>query len=116
MSDWHPEFDDDDRPVRTERRRRVLRVAVLVALAGMLLPLVLSAYGVARSAAERACAVYATAYHSTASSRVALDLFAEGGPGWLCYAEVDAGDRGVLLGNLGLMPGAPRLIEPGRAT
>lgn len=117
MSDWHPEFDhDDDRPLRTDRGQRMLRIVVLVALAGMLLPLVLSAYGVGRAAAERACAVYATAYHSTASSRVALDFLAEGGPGWLCYAEVGPGDRGVLLGNLGLMPGAPRIIEPGRET
>ena len=32
MSDWHPEFDhdDDDRPLRTDRGRRMLRIVVLV--------------------------------------------------------------------------------------
>jgi hypothetical protein len=119
MDDSHPElFDDgderDDRPVRTDRRRRALRIVVLVALAGMLLPLVLSAYGVARAAAERACAVYALDYSVNATSSVAFDLFAEGGPGWLCFARVGPGDRGMLLGNLGLMPAAPRPAEPGR--
>ena len=118
MDDSHPELEDDgwrdDRPVRTERRRRALRIVVLVALAGMLLPLVLSAYGVARAAAERACAVYALDYSVNATSSVGFDLFAEGGPGWLCFAEVGAGDRGILLGNLGLMPAAPRPAAPGR--
>lgn len=119
MSDSHPElFDDgdwsDDRPVRTARRRRALRIVVLIALAGMLLPIVLSAYGVARAAAERACAIYALDYSVNADSRVTLDLFAEGGPGWLCYAQVGSADRGLLLGNLGLMPASPRPVAPGR--
>ena len=119
MSDSHPElFDDDgwrdDRPVRTDRRRRALRIVVLIALAGMLLPLVLSAYGVARAAAERACAIYALDYSVNATSSVSFDLFAEGGAGWLCFAQVGAGDRGVFLGNLGLMPAAPRPVAPGR--
>ena len=77
MSDSHPElFDDDgwrdDRPVRTDRRRRALRIVVLIALAGMLLPLVLSAYGVARAAAERACAIYALDYSVNATSSVSF--------------------------------------------
>lgn len=119
MSDSHPELfgDDDwgdDRPVRTGRRRRALRIVVLVALVGMLAPLVLSAYGVARAAAERACAIYALDYSANASSSVSLDLFAEGGPGWLCVAKLGPGDRGVLLGNLGLMPAAPRPAGPAR--
>jgi hypothetical protein len=116
MTDWHPEFEEDSRPVRTERRRRMLRVIVLVALAGMLLPLVLSAVGVARSAAERACAIYANAYDLGASSGVAFDLFAQGGPGWLCFAHPSGAGHDTLLGNLGLMPAAPRFTEPGRQT
>ncbi|MGR2753894.1 hypothetical protein [Agromyces arachidis] len=115
MNDSHPELDDrgDDRPVRTARRRRALRIVVLVALAGMVLPLVLSAYGVARAAAERACAIYALDYSALATSSVSFEPFAEGGPGWLCFAQVGPGDRGILLGNLGLMPAAPR-PSPGR--
>jgi hypothetical protein len=116
MTDWHPEFEEDSRPLRTERRRRMLRVVVLVALGAMLLPLVLSAVGVARSAAERACVVYASAYDASASFRVAFDAFAEGGPGWLCFARPSGAGHDTLLGNLGLMPSAPRFAEPGRAT
>ena len=68
----------DDRPVYGERRRRALRIAVLVALGALVLPLMLSAYGVARSAADRACAIlrvgrrarWVYAVSGTASTRV----------------------------------------------
>ena len=112
MTDWHPEAEDD-RPVRTERRRRVLRVAVLLALVAMVLPIVLSAFGVARSAAERACAAYAEDFAAGATAHVDFDLLAEGGPGWLCYAHPAGAGHDTLLGNLGLMPGAPK-VSPGR--
>ncbi|MBM7505423.1 hypothetical protein ACFPER_18200 [Agromyces aurantiacus] len=112
MTDWHPDADDD-RPVRTERRRRLLRAAVLVALVAMVLPIVLSAFGVARSAAERACATYAADFSADASGHVSFDLLAEGGPGWLCFARPAGAGHDTLLGNLGPMPGAPR-NAPGR--
>ena len=50
MSERHPELEPDpfdEAPMPGERRRRVLRVAVLVALAAMVLPLVLSSVAVA---------------------------------------------------------------------
>lgn len=103
----------EDGPVFGERRRRIIRITVLVALIGMLLPLVLSAFSVARSAAERACAVYVADFDADAAgARVAFDLFAEGGPGWLCYA-VGGGGGSTFLGNLGPMPAAPRSTLPG---
>ncbi|QAY73411.1 hypothetical protein ET445_08725 [Agromyces protaetiae] len=104
---------DDDLPVRGGRRQRVLRVVVLIALAALVLPLVLSLYAVAMSAAERACRVTVVRFDDHATgSRVALEFFGPGGPGWLCYAERESGgDR--LLANLGLIPGAPRTILPG---
>lgn len=114
-SDWHPELADGDdaAPVRGPRRQRMLRAVVLVALAAMVLPLVLSGYGVAYSAAARACTTVVAAYDQGArGARVGLDLFGRGGPGWMCWAEYPSGDR--LVGNLGLFPSMPRL-EPGRA-
>jgi hypothetical protein len=113
---WSGESADDgasDGPVFGERRRRAMRIIVLLALVALLLPLVLSALGVARSAADRACAAYAADYQSGASSQVEFDLFAEGGPGWLCFASTSSGGR-TLLGNLGPMPAAPRPVAPGR--
>ena len=115
MSERHPELepdpfedDDDGRPMPGHRRRRVLRVVVLIALGALLLPLVLSAYGVARSAADRACSVYVAAYDTDAAGfRSSFDLFAPGGAGWECFAISEHGSE-RLLGNLGLMPTLPQ--------
>ena len=90
----------------------MLRVAVLVALGAMVLPLVLSAYGVAHSAAARVCAAYVATYDADARSRVELDLFGAGGPGWQCAAVTGSGVS-TPLGNLGLLPAAPRVPLPG---
>lgn len=113
MSDRPTELDGephDDGPVYGERRRRALRIAVLVALGALVLPLVLSLYGVARSAAQRACAVSVAAYDTDAAgARVAFDLFARGGPGWQCFAVAGNGSE-TLIAELGLLPGAPRFI------
>ncbi|KRC58722.1 hypothetical protein ASE14_19560 [Agromyces sp. Root81] len=116
MSEPHPELvgdDDDGRgPVYGDRRRRAIRITVLVALCAMLLPVVLSVFGTARSAAQRACAVYAAQFDTDAAgARVAFELFGRGGPGWQCFS---VGDTGVetLIAELGLLPGAPRPIDP----
>ena len=102
----------DEGPVYGARRRRMLRVTVLVALAALVLPLVLSVWGQAQSAAARACAVYVERFSADAvGSRVSLDLFAEGGPGWVCSA-VSPGGTETPLANLGLLPGAARPIGP----
>ncbi|RXZ70957.1 hypothetical protein [Agromyces albus] len=112
MSDRHHELDgdpfDDDRPVFGERRRRALRVVVLIAVGALVLPIVLSIYGVARAAADRACAQYVAAYDADAlGSRVSFELFARGGPGWQCFATAGHGND-AHIANLGLLPSAPR--------
>ena len=114
MSESHPELDGephDDRPVHGERRRRALRITVLIALGALLLPLVLSAYGVAYSAAVRVCAAYVATYDVRAGFRVSLELFGDGGPGWECFAVSSSGVA-TPLANLGLLPAAPRQPLP----
>ncbi|QEO15407.1 hypothetical protein FLP10_13950 [Agromyces intestinalis] len=115
--DWHPELaaaDDDEWPARGDRRRRMLRGVVFVALAAMVLPIVLSLYGVAYNAAARSCVAVARAFDAgSTGAHVAFDLFGPGGPGWLCYAESPHDSR--LVANLGVIPGPPRFIDgPGR--
>lgn len=109
-----PDEGDDDagRPTRAERRRRALRVVVVIALVGLIAPIVLSTFGVAQSSAARSCAVLVAGFDGDASgSHVVFELFAPGGPGWLCYAEAGDGERPIA--NLGLLPGAPRMPQPG---
>jgi len=111
VSERHPELEPDpfdDTPTPGQRRQRMLRVAVLIALGALVLPLVLSAFGVAKSAADRACAVYVAAYDTHAAGfRTSFELFAPGGPGWECFAISEHGTARS-LGNLGLLPMMPR--------
>lgn len=111
MTERHPELEPDpfdDAPTPGQRRQRMLRVAVLIALGTLVLPLVLSAYGVAKSAADRACAVYVAAYDTNAAGfRTSFELFAPGGPGWECFAISEHGTSRS-LGNLGPLPMMPR--------
>ncbi|WP_448810686.1 hypothetical protein [Agromyces bauzanensis] len=112
MTERHPELEPDpfdETPGPGERRRRVLRVVVLVALGALVLPLVLSAFGVAKAAADRACAVIVAAYDTDAAGfRTSFDLFAPGGPGWECAAVSEHGTS-RMLANLGLFPAMPHL-------
>ncbi|AWB94866.1 hypothetical protein DCE93_03660 [Agromyces badenianii] len=116
MIEPHPELhgadDDDSRgPVYGERRRRALRITVLVALGALLLPLVLSVYGTAHSAAQRACAVYVAQFDTDATgARVSFELFGRTGAGWQCYSVAASGGE-TLIAELGLLPGAPRPID-----
>ena len=115
MSGPHPELEpdpfDDDAPMPGQRRRRVLRIVVLVALGALVLPLVLSAYGVAKSAADRACAVFVSAYDTNAGG-VPHDVrpLRAGRTGWECFAISENGTS-RLLGNLGPLPAMPRPPE-----
>jgi|GEM_PF-3467355 len=110
---WEEPGGIDDGPVVGARRRRAIRIVVVLALGAMVLPVVLSAFGVARSAAANACAVYVADLSRLDDSRVEFDLFARGGPGWLCIAVTPSGSSSV-LGNLGPMPAFPRPEAPGR--
>ena len=112
MTERHPELEpdpfDDDTPMPGARRLRVVRVVVLIALGALVLPLVLSAYGVAKSAADRTCAVVVAAYDTDAAGfRTSFELFAPGGPGWECFAISEHGTARS-LGNLGPLPMLPR--------
>ena len=113
MTDEHPElagYEPADRP-RRPGRQRAMRVAVMLALAAMVLPVVLSTLAVATSTARSTCAAFATAAAGATggelSTEAPFELFASGGPGWQCYVVTENGDRRHLA-NFGLFPAAPR--------
>lgn len=113
MSEDHPElagYEPVDRP-RRPGRQRALRVAVMAALAGMILPIVLSTLSVANSTARSSCSTFATAASGATGGDIVSDapfeVFAAGGPGWQCYVITENGDRRHLA-NFGLFPAAPR--------
>ncbi|GAA1503480.1 hypothetical protein BJ978_003175 [Agromyces terreus] len=113
MSEEHPElagYEPVDRP-RRPGRRRAMRVAVFLALAAMVLPIVLSTFSVATSTARSTCTAFATAAAGATGGEFTTDapfeLFAAGGPGWQCYVITENGARRHLA-NFGLFPATPR--------
>jgi hypothetical protein len=113
VSERHPELEpepyDDGLPMPGARRRRAIRIAVLVALAALVLPLVLSGFNVAKNAADRVCSVYVAAFDADAAGlRTSFEVFAPGGPGWECVAISSNGAR-TLVARLEPLPAMPRL-------
>lgn len=90
-----------------QRRQRAMRILVLVAVAALVIPGVLSTASLARSTAEHTCSVYVARYQPRAvGSAARFDLFGPRGPGWDCYSVSPAGNE-VFLVLLGLIPSAP---------
>jgi len=111
-------FDDDEPELagyvpiqRTslyrQRRQKAMRILVLVAVAALIVPGILSTASLARSTAEHTCAVYVGRYQPRAvGSATHFDLFGPRGPGWDCYSVDTAGTETFLV-LLGLIPSAP---------
>lgn len=111
-------FDDDEpelagyvpierSSLHGQRRQRAMRILVLVAVAALVIPGVLSTLSLAQHTAEHTCAVYVRRYQPRAvGSASHFDLFGPRGPGWDCYS-VDSARNETFLVLLGLIPSAP---------
>lgn len=107
-------FDDDlldelESANRFERRRRVMRWVAIGTMLAMVVPGVLTTFGIAQSTAARSCrlAVDLAASERT-TARAAFELTNLETLGWNCYAVTAAGEVRVAM--LGLIPGPPRLV------
>ena len=99
--------DDDERPLRSHRRSRVLRAIVILGLISLILPGLVTTVSVATATANAACAALVRHSVPDASGYSArFQLFGDGGIGWQCYSVgAFGGDRHVA--SLGLIPGTP---------
>ena len=97
------EQPDDTAPLYSRRRRAILRVTVLVCVAALLLPGILSLYSHFAAFAHAAC-VRAAVFSDpgTRSVRASFEVLGPGGIGWECYATGASGERHVA--SLGLFP------------
>ncbi|MES2094458.1 MAG: hypothetical protein V4531_11695 [Actinomycetota bacterium] len=91
------------------RMRFVLRIVVVLGVAALVLPGVLTTMSVAAATAQEACSAW-VAYEAPeatgASAR--FEVFGVGGPGWECYTVgAFGGDKRVA--SLGLIPISPKL-------
>lgn len=102
-------YEPHDRPLRSPHLITVMRVVVVIGLAGLLLPGVLVTVGTASSTANRTCSIY-TAYYApeAVGYSTRFEVFSAAGMGWNCYA-VQFGGEELLLRSLGIIPGGARL-------
>lgn len=113
-------MNDDDAPelagyVPTEgtpRRRRArlgLRIVVVIGIACLVLPGMITTASVASATAQTTCAAWVSYEAPEATGASArFELFGADGPGWQCYTVgAFGGDRNVA--SLGLIPVSPRL-------
>jgi hypothetical protein len=99
----------DEQPLRGKRRTLIFRFVVLVGVASLVLPGIVTSASVASATANRSCAIWVHyAAPDAAGSDARFEIFGPGGIGWECYSVgAFGGDRHVV--SLGLIPGEPRL-------
>ena len=108
MEDYHPELANyephEQKPMRSKRTLYLMRGVVILALAALVLPGVITTASYAQSSAEQACAVWASSQvaeqHRT---EVHFEFFGPGMIGYECYATTALGERHLV--SLGLLPG-----------
>ena len=96
-------------PLRSPRLILTMRIVVIVGIACLVLPGVLTTMNVAAGTAQEACGawVHYEAPEATGASP-RFEFFGPGGVGWQCYSVgAFGGDRNVAF--LGLIPVSPRL-------
>ena len=108
MSD-HPELDGyepmRDKPLRSPHLQTVMRVIVVLALVGLILPGLIVTWTTAAATANRTCLEYARVYAPAAvATSTRFEMFGPEGPGWNCYVK-EFGGTESLLRALGLIPG-----------
>jgi len=97
--------DPDDARPGMERRQRILRITVGIALVALLLPGLLGTIAVQTATANESCRIVVVA---NAPDSVGFDarfeLAGAAGPGWYCYAQRFGGEE-VMVRALGIIPG-----------
>lgn len=112
MSDPLPEElwpDDEPAPLRSHRKKRILRTVALVGLGLLVLPGVIGTIGQANRSAAYACEIARQYYAPNAPGVDArFELLPLSAAGWQCYVPV-GGDQELLIATLGPIPGLPNL-------
>lgn len=112
MSEALPEElwpDDDPAPLRSNRKKHILRSVALVGLGLLVLPGLLGSMGQANRSAAIACEIARQYYAPNAPGVDArFHLLPLRAAGWQCYVPV-GGEQELLIATLGPIPGLPNL-------
>jgi hypothetical protein len=101
-----------DRPLRSPRTVTFMRVIVIMGIVALVLPGILTTYGLAQSTAQAACeADVAYRVPSALGASARFELFGPGGVGWQCYSVGAYGGDRKPVAALGLIPSYPTLSD-----
>lgn len=95
---------NDDRPLRHPATLRVMRVVIVLGVIGLVVPGLAATVTLQARTAAAICADAVNTSTNGADPVTRFELLGPAGPSWYCYAR-DFGDREVLIGSLGLIPG-----------
>ena len=114
VTDEHPELAGyepyEEKPLRSKRMAWLLRLVVIAAIIGLVLPGLVTTVSVGTSNAMRACAYRVALVEPSLDSAARFELFGPGFLGWECYAvDPFSGDRHI--DSMGLIPVAPRVSQ-----
>ena len=107
----YPELheSDDNAPLRSNRRRRILRTVALVSMALLVVPGFIGTVAQAQQSARYACEIArVTLAPGAQASSARFELLPLSTAGWQCYAEFYDGTS-IRVATLGPIPGLPRL-------
>ena len=116
MTDNHPELAGyqpyEDKPLRGRKFSFLLRIVVVLAVLGLVLPGVFTTVSVGARNAQLACDYRgAIAVPGAPSYDARWELFGPGGIGYECYALDQLGNR-IHVDSMGLIPVAPGVSSP----
>lgn len=119
--DEHPELAGyepiPERPLRRRNAHAVMRVVVVLAIIGLILPGVLITITTASNTAERSCAIYIDRLVPGSQGQVVrFEMTSPIGPGYNCYSVGFGGDLTLVhafgLIPVGVAPAPERIIDP----
>ena len=95
---------EENRPLRSPTVVRVMRVAVVLGVIGLIVPSVAGTIALQNQNAQFLCARDVSSHEFGADPVARFEVLGAAGPGWYCYARGFDG-REVLIRSLGLIPG-----------
>jgi hypothetical protein len=94
----------DGRPLRHPVTMRVMRIVIVLGIAGLVVPTLVATIGLQARTAEVLCDRFLAASSSDLDGVARFELAGPAGPSWYCYGVAFDG-REIIVASFGIIPG-----------